>query len=90
MTAPDGASLFVQQWLPDGPVTGVVHISHGMGEHGARYARLAEVLTGRGWAVYANDHRGHGQTAASDADLGHFADDGGWAPAGLMVVRAVG
>ncbi len=56
---------------------GVVHIAHGMGEHGARYARLAEVLTGAGLAVYANDHRGHGRTA-EEADLGFFTDSDGW------------
>ncbi|MFT5680223.1 MAG: alpha-beta hydrolase superfamily lysophospholipase [Myxococcota bacterium] len=56
---------------------GIVHIAHGMGEHGGRYARLAEVLTGSGLAVYANDHRGHGRTA-SEADLGFFAEQDGW------------
>ena len=30
-----------------------------------------------GYAAYANDHRGHGPKAAP-ADLGHFADEGGW------------
>ena len=39
----------------------------------ARYARLAEALTAAGYAVYANDHRGHGGTA-SEADHGYFAD----------------
>ena len=34
-------------------------------------------LNSAGYGVYANDHRGHGPTAAP-ADLGHFADEGGW------------
>lgn len=78
-TAPDGATLFVRQWLPDDqdPVA-VVHIAHGMSEHSARYAGLAAALTARGWAVRANDHRGHGQTAPTPDDLGIFAPADGW------------
>jgi alpha-beta hydrolase superfamily lysophospholipase len=75
--ANDGCQRFVHGWAPQGDVRGVLHIAHGMGEHGARYARLAEVLTGAGLAVYANDHRGHGRTAAEE-DLGFFADSDGW------------
>ncbi|HET7762452.1 MAG TPA: alpha/beta hydrolase, partial [Phycicoccus sp.] len=50
---------------------------HGMAEHSARYAPLAEALTAAGYAVYAHDHRGHGRTA-SDADHGYLADADGW------------
>ena len=44
--ADDGAGLFVYRWLPDEGIhrTGVVHVVHGMAEHSARYARLAETL----------------------------------------------
>jgi len=55
----------------------VVHIAHGMAEHAARYARFAEALTEAGYAVYANDHRGHGQTA-KDGELGWFGTSGGF------------
>jgi alpha-beta hydrolase superfamily lysophospholipase len=58
-------------------VRAVVQIAHGMAEHAARYARFAEALTSAGYAVYADDHRGHGKTA-SEADVGHFADREGW------------
>lgn len=75
--AADGCPRFVHAWLPDGGVRAVLHIAHGMGEHGARYARLAEVMTAAGLAVYANDHRGHGRTA-SDEDLGFFTETDGW------------
>src|SRR6185369_5047312 len=44
----------------------VVHVAHGMAEHAARYARVAEALTAAGYAVYANDHRGHGKTASPE------------------------
>ena len=76
--ADDGAPLFVYRFLPEGDPRAIVHISHGMAEHAARYARLAAALTAAGYAVYANDHRGHGRTAASEADLGFFASTGGW------------
>ena len=41
----DGVTLSVQAWKPDGDVRGVVQILHGMSEYGARYGRLAGVLT---------------------------------------------
>lgn len=77
VTASDGVPLHTHRWLPDGPPKAIVQIAHGLGEHSARYARLAEALTAAGYAVYANDHRGHGRTATED-DHGFFADKGGW------------
>ncbi|MBR7743615.1 alpha/beta hydrolase [Phycicoccus sp. BSK3Z-2] len=77
VTATDGTPLFTHRWLPDGDPTAVVQVSHGMAEHSARYARLAEALTGDGYVVYAHDHRGHGRTAG-DGDHGYFADRDGW------------
>jgi acylglycerol lipase len=35
---------------------------HGQGEHGGRYAHLAEWFTPLGASVYAMDHRGHGKS----------------------------
>ncbi len=76
-TATDGAAIFVYRWAPDGEPRAVLHLAHGMAEHAARYARLAESLTAHGFVVYANDHRGHGKTAKPE-DLGHVGDTGGW------------
>jgi alpha-beta hydrolase superfamily lysophospholipase len=78
LRAPDGVELHVYRWLPAGAPKAVVQIAHGLAEHGARYARLAEALTGAGYAVYANDHRGHGHTAKTPAQLGFFAERDGW------------
>jgi alpha-beta hydrolase superfamily lysophospholipase len=78
LTADDGAQIHVHRWLPDGAPRAAVQIAHGLAEHAARYARLAEALTAEGYAVYASDHRGHGKTAAP-ADLGFFAARDGWA-----------
>jgi alpha-beta hydrolase superfamily lysophospholipase len=78
--ADDDHELFVHRFLPDEGVAkrAVVHIAHGMAEHGARYERLAEALTGAGYVIYANDHRGHGRTAKRDEDLGFFGSSRGF------------
>ncbi|WP_309058116.1 alpha/beta hydrolase [Streptomyces sp.] len=73
-TSQDGVVLHVHTWLPAGPPRGIVQIAHGMGEHAGRYAPLAGHLVGRGYAVYAADHRGHGRSA--HAALGHLGEDG--------------
>jgi alpha-beta hydrolase superfamily lysophospholipase len=78
--ADDGHPLFVYRFRPDEgtPLRGIVHIAHGMAEHAARYARVAEALTAAGYLVQADDHRGHGKTARSAADLGFIASAGGF------------
>lgn len=77
----DRVTLRGHVWLPDDEtaIRGVVHIVHGMSEHGGRYRRLAEQLTGAGYGVYAPDTRGHGLTAGTEDNLGHLADMDGWA-----------
>ena len=77
LRADDGQSLLTRRWLPEGPPRAIVQIAHGLTEHSGRYARLAAALNATGYGVYAADLRGHGPKAAA-ADLGHFADEGGW------------
>ena len=48
-------------WAPGKP-KGVVQLAHGVGEHALRYEKLAQDLVNAGYAVYADDHRGHGAT----------------------------
>jgi len=80
VTAPDGTPIFVRRWTPDGPPKAVVQIVHGMAEHTGRYAHYAERLTASGYAVYAADLRGQGQSAgASSPDHLFFADANGFA-----------
>ncbi|OKP97350.1 alpha/beta fold hydrolase [Paenibacillus sp. P46E] len=78
MTDPLGVAIHVYEWLPEpeAPVRGIVQIAHGMCETAARYARFAAALTGAGYAVYANDHRGHGHTADRIDLLGDTGEDG--------------
>jgi len=77
-TDPEGINIFVYQWFPEEitPLRGVVQIAHGMAETAERYEHFAQSLTTAGYAVYANDHRGHGRTAKSLDDLGDIGDDG--------------
>jgi len=80
LTARDGLEVVVHRHEPDeGPVRGVLNLAHGMADHARRYDHLAEALTKAGVAVYAEDHRGHGETAASEDDLGFLAPSHGWA-----------
>ena len=79
LPARDGTPIFVRAFLPEGAQPrAVLQLAHGMAEHSARYARLASALTAQGIAVYANDHRGHGETAGDPSALGYFADTEGW------------
>ena len=65
----DGASIFWQQWLPEGDPVGVVCLVHGLGEHSGRYGYVAERMTDAGYAVYALDLRGHGNSGGTRGDL---------------------
>ncbi|WP_308467106.1 alpha/beta fold hydrolase [Rathayibacter soli] len=57
----DGVAISYYVW----PVTrtrAIVQVVHGVGEHARRYEELAATLNAAGYTVYADDHRGHGQT----------------------------
>jgi len=64
-------------WAVENPVA-VVQISHGMMEHARRYDHFARWLNEHRIAVYANDHIGHGLTAKTSSDLGHFPRKDDW------------
>ncbi len=46
----------------------VVQLAHGVGEHAGRYSEVIAALTGAGYTVYADDHRGHGRTGMRQYD----------------------
>ena len=71
----DGMPVTAYRWDPAGTPRAIVQITHGMGEHARRYAHVAQALTGAGYVVYAQDHRGHGATA-NPADHGNLGADG--------------
>ncbi len=66
-TGQGGLSLQAQGWLPDGEVRDVIAIAHGYAEHGGRYMNLVERLVPAGYALYAQDHRGHGRSGGTRA-----------------------
>ncbi len=57
----DGLELFGRSWVP-AEVRGVICLVHGLGEHIGRYHHVADHFTRLGFALYAYDQRGHGQT----------------------------
>jgi alpha-beta hydrolase superfamily lysophospholipase len=60
-TDDDGVAITYYSWPFERP-RALVQVAHGVGEHARRYTALAEALNAAGYAVYADDHRGHGQT----------------------------
>jgi alpha-beta hydrolase superfamily lysophospholipase len=74
-TSVDGLEIAYGRWYGCDP-TRVIQIAHGMGEHIGRYARVIEILVSAGFTVYANDHRGHGQTALLRRRFGDFGEGG--------------
>lgn len=72
-----GADIAGFRWTDD-TVTphAVLVVAHGMGEHARRYPAPLAPLIASGWAVYAQDHRGHGLTAPGPEALGDFGENG--------------
>jgi len=69
-----GLRIHHQRWLPEGPVRAAVVLAHGASEHAARYAWTGEQLAGRGYALHALDHRGHGKSAGPRAYIDRMAN----------------
>lgn len=77
----DGHSVIhCRKWLPEGEPVAVLQLVHGMLEYIERYDEFATFLAERGYVVVGHDHIGHGQSVASDDELGvmtgvHPSDD---------------
>ncbi|ANP71147.1 alpha/beta fold hydrolase [Cryobacterium arcticum] len=56
-----GVPIVYYAWPVDHP-RAIVQLVHGVGEHALRYREVARALNLAGYTVYADDHRGHGQT----------------------------
>lgn len=69
-----GINIFCQSCHPEGGPRAVLLIAHGLAEHSGRYQHVAEHFTGLGYAVYALDHRGHGQSGGVRSDVVRFED----------------
>lgn len=77
-TAADGKKIHYQKWIPQGKPAAVIQIAHGMMEHIGKYDQFAEFLTGIGYAVVGDDHRGHGKTIEKPEEQGFLTDKNGW------------
>ena len=66
-----GAKLHLQKWLPDEQPKAIILLVHGYAEHAGRYHYFAEHCVAKGYAVFAIDHWGHGQ---SDGTPGYVPD----------------
>ena len=55
-------------------IKGVVQISHGMAEYSNRYSKFIIALCNAGYAVFINDHVGHGLSVDSKEMLGFFGE----------------
>lgn len=65
-------------WIPDmQQPKAILQIAHGMCEHMGRYEDFAQFMARNGFVVCGQDHIGHGRTAATDDDLGFFAEKDG-------------
>jgi len=69
-----GPRLRALSWTPASETRGCVVVVHGLGEHAGRYGRLAHRLNDDGFAVFAYDQRGHGESEGSRGQLSRFDD----------------
>lgn len=78
LTSADAAQrLHAIVWEPEEAPHAVLQIVHGMVEYVDRYDSFARFLTSRGYAVIGHDHLGHGLSARTSDDFGHFSDHNG-------------
>jgi alpha-beta hydrolase superfamily lysophospholipase len=69
LSTSDGETLSLRRLRAAGRLRGVVVLVHGLGEHAGRYQALAERLHGWGFAVWAHDHHGHGESSGARGGL---------------------
>ena len=65
-------------YLPEAQPKAVIQFVHGMAEHIGRYTELFTYLAEAGYAVYAEDHAGHGASINGKGKKGFFAEEHGW------------
>ncbi len=73
-SATDKLPLSCAVYEPEGEKKGIFQIVHGMCEYKERYADFMRFLAANGFVAAAHDHRGHGASVKTEADLGWFGD----------------
>lgn len=66
--------IYYQTWTPPKKPKAILVITHGIGEHGGRYAHVADYLIKRGFVVWACDLRGHGKSGGRRGHIDSFDD----------------
>ena len=73
----DGVNLAIHHWPVKRPRM-LIHLVHGMSEHGYRYYEFSKWLNKKGIYAYSSDLRGHGKTAGDIKNIGLFSESDGW------------
>ncbi|MEQ9561554.1 MAG: alpha/beta hydrolase [Woeseiaceae bacterium] len=79
LVADDGRKILLDYWpaRTAGNPVAIAQVLHGLAEHPARYDRFAGKCKAKRIAVFAHNHRGHGENCPEN-DLGFFAERKGW------------
>jgi alpha-beta hydrolase superfamily lysophospholipase len=77
-----GVEIMFYEW-PVAEPKAVIQIAHGLGEHARRYDAMAAMLNKAGFSVYADDHRGHGQTGVKQLENKQIKRLGNLGPGGM-------
>ena len=77
-----GVEIMFYEW-PIAEPKAVIQIAHGLGEHARRYDAMAAMLNKAGFSVYADDHRGHGQTGVKQLENKQIKRLGNLGPGGM-------
>lgn len=70
-------TIYVRIRQPEGPVRATLQIAHGLAEYIDRYDEFMDYLADAGFAVYGNDHIGHGNSVYMDR-WGYVGEQAGW------------
>ena len=82
-----GVEIKFYEWPVANPKA-IIQIAHGLGEHARRYDAMAATLNKAGFSVYADDHRGHGQTGLKQIENKQTSKLGQLGPGGMKATIA--
>jgi acylglycerol lipase len=71
-----GLRIFVRSWMPPSTPRAVVVVCHGVNSHSGQYLWVGEQLAGAGYAAFALDLRGRGQSEGERFFVEDIADGG--------------
>ena len=72
----DGLPISVLEIVPDGEISAVVYVVHGLCGCKERFVQFMEFLASHGIACVASDHRGHGRSVLREEDRGYMYGGG--------------